>query len=164
MNGWIPMFGGNYPVISVLGRKDSCVRHPNYEINESEFISCMRQLNLDIAYLFFFDTFNGTTSKVGVFIEYSTDGKANDPEEFRAKISKDINQYLLNNNQRYALANPSSVNLNMPINVYFVHSGTFMDWTVFKANTTGIKSTNQVKIPRVAMNDETVKFFLNKVK
>ncbi len=159
MIGWL----SNFPVISVLGRKDSCIRLPNYEINESEFISCMRQLNLDVPYFFFFDTFNQMTSKVGCFVEF-TDEKASNLEEMKAKLSKDINQYLMNNNQRYALANPNSVNSSMPINIYFVQAGTFMDWTVYKANSTGVKSTNQIKLPRVAMNDEAVKFFLSKVK
>ena len=157
MLGW----SNNKPVISILGRKDASIRHPNYQINESEFIECMSQLDLNLPYLFFFD--HKASSKIGVFIENSNDNEIENLEEQRSSISRSIHLNLLNLNERYALANSGPASKHVPVYVYFVETGTFMNWTIFRAEKTGTKSTNQIKLPRVALNDQTIQYFFSKV-
>lgn len=156
MVGWYE----NKPVISVLGRKDVCVRHPSYIVNESEFISCMRGINLDMPYLFFLDIYTGASTKIGVFVECAQAMS----EQQKRDIARNVHNKLMNLNQNYALENVGTENSDSKVNVYAVEENTFMDWTIVKMNKIGIKTSNQIKQPRVALSNELIQYFLRKVK
>ncbi len=157
MVGWFD----SKPVISILGRKGACIRDPNYIINESEFISCMNQiLYIDTQYLFFLDIYDQPTTKIGVFIEYSS--KMNEIK--KEYVALNIHNELMKINQNYSLVNFSLESSEIPINVYFVETNAFLGWTLLRVANSGMKSTNQIKLPRVALSDEAIQYFFSKVK
>lgn len=154
MVGWF----NNKPVISIVGKKEASIRfkmpHSPFTvlINESQFIECMHQIGLNLQYLFFYDI---PASKIGVFIERSPPHLKLDLKELARKIL----EILMKINPEFETNSTSDV----PIQVYFVAKDAFTNWAVYKADAIGTKSTNQIKLPRVALNDDTVEYFKSKV-
>ena len=151
MVGWFD----NLPVISVCGRKDMSLRNNIYLIKEEELISCFRELNLNVPFTFFMDRMRNPAC-LGVFLENSNEITASKEE-----LSLKMHQYLIINNSAYGIA--SSKNPSMPISIYYVRKGSFMDWNSFKAAKLGIKSTNQIKLTRISLSEEQIDFFRERV-
>jgi hypothetical protein len=95
-------------------------------------------------------------ASLGVFLETS-----NEIPEKKEELSLAIHQYLTANNSAYMIASAKSV--TMPISIYFVRKGSFMEWNSFKAERLGIKSTNQIKLTRIILSDEQIEFFQQRV-
>ena len=151
MCGWFE----NLPVISVVGRKDISLRNNIYQVKEEEFINCFHELNLNVQFTFFMDRMRNPAC-LGVFLENS-----NEITEKKEELSIKIHQYLMANNSAYNIA--SSKNVSVPISVYYVRKGSFMEWNSFKAEQIGIKSTNQVKLTRISLSEEQIDFFRKRI-
>jgi hypothetical protein len=116
MMGWFD----NMPVISVCGRKDISLRNNTYLFKEEEFINCFKTLNFNVPFTFFMDR-SRIPACLGVFLEHS-----NEIPENKEELSINIHHYLIANNQEYSLAK-HVVDVNMPISIYFVRAGSFME-------------------------------------